>query len=749
MVQCLRLHASVKCPGGRGNSRLVSFVLQALVVFVSLASCAPGDEEAPAYLQLAELPVLSGVKQQLPSMLFKWNSQVSVEPPLRAQVVEDGDSLWIERTISAKDWTQSEVSGLWETPAVLGSWGEPSDGSQPIRLIRDGQDLVLLLNDELIEMVRKSERTSRAAADTFFEYQNKLYVGLDRAPEAMTHRVFVRLDEMVDGRRRVEQHRFAGDGFAVLPGMSAEINLEVEGDRALRVATVAQGGLVSNSDAGDQVRFRISLDGVTLLDHEQRASESGSVFWHALSLPADAHGTLHLEVDGPPSLTAFLCPVVGPRVISSPDIETRQPVLERPDVMMFLADTFRADNLQAYGGHKNVAPYLDGFARDSMRFLRAWSPASWTLPAHASLFSGVYPLQHEALERSFALGKDVVTLAEQLRASGYRTGAVTDSLLVSHNHGLDQGFEWWDEQAASLPETLDRVRKFLDADDGRPVFLFVQTYATHAPYRVSDQTRAAYAKQLDLTHNERDLLRHIRLGKDALPSSPQGVRGERARVRYHELYLGSVVDLDRSFGEFLSIVGERGLDRSGYIIFTSDHGEAFGEHGHLGHGQGVWEEDVRIPLLIRGPHVTPADVPYAASLVDLPRTVVALTKTDPARGWLGTSLLDLDEDRPVFSFQARRRAGLSTRLAMIQSKSKLITVGDGTGVGSLEAIYDLDADPGELENLIDDPPDWFQSVDKRLRPLARVLLAPIYEAESQVLTADQREDLRALGYADF
>jgi arylsulfatase len=725
-------------------------MLMALAVVANLAGCSPDEGGAPAYLQLAELPAVSDVTRQLPSMLLEWNSQIRVVPPLRAQVVEDGDGLWIERTISPEKWTQSEVPGLWETPAVLGAWGDPEDGSQPVRLTRNGENLVLLMDDEFIEMARKTERTSRVATDAFFEYQKILYVGLDRAPETMTHRVFIDLGEIIDGRQRVEQHRFAGDGFAVLPGMGTEISLAVEGGgRVLRVATVAQGGLVSLPETDDSVRFRITLGEEILLDHEQRASESGTARWHAIPLPELAHGKLRLEVDGPPALTAFLCPVVGPGEIPSPDIRVRQPLAEKPDVMIFLADTFRADNLQAYGSEEKVTPYIDGFARDSMRFLRAWSPASWTLPAHASMFSGVYPLQHEALERSFALGNDVVTLAEQLRASGYRTGAVTDSLLVSHNHGLDQGFEWWDEQAGNLSETLKRVREFLDADDGRPVFLFVQTYATHAPYRVSDETRAAYAKQLDLTHNERDLLRHIRLGEGAPPNSPKAVRSERARRRYHELYLGSVVDLDRGFGEFLAILGERGLDRSGYTIFTSDHGEAFGEHGHVGHGQGVWEEDVRIPLLLRGPHVLPADVPWAASLVDLPRTVVALTDTDPATGWLGTSLLNLDEDRPVFSFQARRRAELSTRLAMIQSKRKLITIGDGTTVGTIDAIYDLAVDPDELQNLINDPPGWYQSVDKRLRPLARVLLAPIYTGEPQMLTPDQREDLRALGYADF
>jgi hypothetical protein len=103
----------------------------------------------------------------------------------------------------------------------------------------------------------------------------------------------------------------------------------------------------------------------------------------------------------------------------------------------------------------------------------------------------------------------------------------------------------------------------------------------------------------------------------------------------------------------------------------------------------------------------------------------------------------------VFSFQARRRAELGTRIAMIHATRKLITLGEGHDVGIIDTIYDLETDPAEQQNLVDDPPAWYRALDARLRPLARALLVPIYSAETHLLTPEQQADLRALGYADF
>ena len=197
--------------------------------------------------------------------------------------------------------------------------------------------------------------------------------------------------------------------------------------------------------------------------------------------------------------------------------------------------------------------------------------------------------------------RDAVTLAEQFERAGYRTGAITDSLLLSHRFGFDQGFAWFDEELRELEQTLEATQRFIDADDGRPFFLWIQTYRTHSPYHASAETRRAYPElgiEGGWTELYAELQRESAQREKGQPI-PAGVWDVVERIEH--LYRGGVVDLDRGFGKFLESLTERGLDDTTWVVFTSDHGEAFGEHDVLFHGNGVWDANVRVPLVIRGP----------------------------------------------------------------------------------------------------------------------------------------------------
>ena len=211
--------------------------------------------------------------------------------------------------------------------------------------------------------------------------------------------------------------------------------------------------------------------------------------------------TLTFEVEGDPGVTAILDPVVGPLEVG--DYGDRPWEDAAPDIVVFLADTFRADNLAAWGGAPDVAPNTNALAEASVRFLETRATSVWTLPTHASMFSGLFPLQHGAITSETKLSPDLLTIAEHLAAHGYRTGAITEGAFVSRTYGLDQGFAWFEERTATerpYPLTLAGALDFLDADDGRPVFLFVHTYRVHAPYRIGAEEDA---------EPERDLMRRI------------------------------------------------------------------------------------------------------------------------------------------------------------------------------------------------------------------------------------------------
>ena len=401
----------------------------------------------------------------------------------------------------------------------------------------------------------------------------------------------------------------------------------------------------------------------------------------------------------------------------------------KPDIVVFLADTFRADNLTFYGGQADVTPNLDRFAEDCLRVRQAWSPACWTLPSHASLFLGVFPFQHTAVRQDRTPGQGLVSIAQRLREAGYRTAAVTDGLFVSRKFELDRGFERFEEyQHRDLDRTLERARTLLAEEDGRPLFLFVQTYRTHEPYTASQEARARLEDRFAMDRSWDELketvlqaalaqveagdtaameaytagdfegmLELVGLGAESTPA------GRDMLERLRGLYLGGVYDLDRAFGGFLRDLDGRPRSDRTWLVFLSDHGEAFYEHGNLFHGHGIWEENLRIPLLIRGPGLRPRTLEHPATLVDLPQTLAEMAETAPDRGWLGTSLLSLDRERPVFAFDcAQNRDGFGV---LLDRGLKVAFPADPEEVEArtVSHAYDLRADAGERSDLAGQP----------------------------------------------
>ncbi len=754
-----------------------------LMLMVTLAACA--EPEPPVtWLDLAQRPP-APLDGSFADALRNLHERVPDSPALQIESVEDGHALWIERSIPPEAWEPTGTPHLYSTQRVLANVGNPEQGAPAVRVFAGDRELSFL---------RFLQRKLQTQPDTFFTEGDKLFVTLETADGVLPpirHSVYFRSTKKGVATSRIAHRRFAGKGLSVLPGMREELPLSVTGNTNLRFATVAQGAVIDLGPDAAPLEFQIELDGQPLWSHVQpalRISQS-EVAWHNVRLPLDAQGLLSFEVRGPPALTAFLAPTVGPSEIGTPSQRpwgrdgnrdgARGKEHSRPDIVIFLADTFRADNLATYGSTLGLTPNIDAFARGSTRFLNAWSPATWTLPAHASLFSGIFPTQHFATQKSFSLSEEVVTIAEQLAAAGYRTGGITDAMLVSHGGGLAQGFESWDEHDGSLEHTLERSRAFLEADDGRPAFLFVQTYEVHTPYEASDATKAQHGDSLQLEGMDSELLTAIRAASNNLPAGEaRSAEVEALIEQYYDLYRGGVVDLDRGFGEFLELVKEQGLGESAYLLFTSDHGEAFDEHGVLGHGTGVFEEHVRIPLLIRaplgpsesrgpagslgpgsrglrGPALAPGDVSHAASLLDLPRTLSAMAGIEPNPGWLGASLLGPGEDRPVFAHISTAKNAQPPTMAMIDRGRKLIAISaDGPQqLGEIAAAYDLDQDPGEQQNLLQstaaEAPDWVRKLEARLRPMAQMLLRPLVAPNTRTLTAEEEEALRQLGYADF
>lgn len=605
-----------------------------------------------------------------------------------------------------------------------------------------GERVEVWIGETALRAIGPHERRDRAIETgdgLYYLLDDRLVVRLPggRPAEPLVYAAHLERGEAVDGTWRAPVRTDTADGLSVWPGESVEIACDVPAGSVLRFQTVAHA-----LTAEAQLAFVVSVDGMKkyVYDTTVQPGELDATP-HTVSLPAagSAGARIGFEVRGDSVVTAIHNPVIGPAEVGTYGARPWRGA--RPDVIVFLADTFRADNLEDYGGDPALAPELNDLAGRSKRFLNARSTSIWTLPSHASLFTGVHPPQHGAVTPEVTFADELVTIAEHLKANGYRTGAVTDSAYVSRQFGMDQGFEWFSENefaGQSLERTLTAADEFLDRDDGRPVFLFVHTYRVHMPYR---QGRDENTVELDaLMARIAEALRARRGQESTLETLRRFVD------EYRGLYLDGVAMLDEQVGEWFAGLGERGLFEDGLLVFTSDHGEEFYEHDNRGHKGLPHEEKVRIPLLLHGERVKPGDVEYGASLLDLPPTIAEFCGVEGLDVWEGESLLRLGRERLQFTHNAE---GEEAYLSVTDRGRKVIALDEVEGLERGEVVggFDLERDPGERVSVAGEK-DWPGELARAIAPLWGKLSVPLGEAEEVEMSEEMREQLRKLGYGD-
>jgi arylsulfatase len=502
------------------------------------------------------------------------------------------------------------------------------------------------------------------------------------------------------------------------------------------------------------VTFRVLLDGRVL--DETTVDSPIERDWVELELPAQglASARLAFEVDGPPGLGCFAAPVVAPRARGS--YRARPWIDARANVVLVLADTFRADNLAAYGGDPEDAPNLNRLAEESVRFLAARASASWTLPSLPAVLTGCYPAQFRLADVGNRLPEEALTLAERFARAGYRTGAVTDGVYFTPSYGLAQGFGWFLQrplEAWSLRESLEDVRSFLAGDDGRPVFLVVHTYRAHGPYRTGDEESDAGWRAFKAELRERRLesgnaggrkRRHLaEHGGDRISTDDVLLSMQSESLA---LYRQGVRALDRGFGELRALLDELGLLEHGYLVFTADHGEAFGENGVVKHGGNLWDSRLRVPLLVHGHDLVPRSVPWSVSNVDVAPTLADLLGLERDPRWPGASLLAADRDRTVLAFQLRDQAGDSS-VAVIEGRRKVLASLEDLERERPGSAFDLALDPRE-ERDVAATAEWAAELARRGAPAVRALLqdrAPEARVELDPADLDALDELGYVG----
>ncbi len=390
-----------------------------------------------------------------------------------------------------------------------------------------------------------------------------------------------------------------------------------------------------------------------------------------------------------------------------------------PSVLLITVDTLRADRVGAYGDKRARTPTMDALARAGLSFDAAFTPVPMTLPAHASVMTGLLPPQHGVRGNgAFALGPSFPTLAEILRGRGLRTAGFVGGFPLERRFGLARGFDHYDdafERAHGMhfefaERRADRVvaaaQAWLGGEPG-PVFVWVHVFDPHAPY-----------------------------------DPPPAFRGD-------DPYRGEIAFADDALGKLLATWDAR--TGPSFVALASDHGEAFGEHGEESHSLFLYDTTLRVPLVLRGPGI-PAGrrVGAPVGLAELGATLVARVdetatraRASPAPGLPGRDLV-AEVRTPSPSSAPLYAETLAPRLDFGWSDLRALRDGRYKYVRAPRPeLFDLGADPGETKDLSAREP----AVRARLSAALEALLRRLGDTETRAAPdAEAGERLRALGY---
>jgi arylsulfatase A-like enzyme len=425
-----------------------------------------------------------------------------------------------------------------------------------------------------------------------------------------------------------------------------------------------------------------------------------------------------------------------------------------PNVVIVTLDTVRADHLGCYGYERPTSPRIDALAGSATRFTRALATSSWTVPTHASIFTGRFPFEHGA--HAFAvepgtvnnvnpLPEDELSLAEIFWDRGYTTAAfVANEAFLGARWQINQGFETYHVERVYGDRLNQPVYRWLEAVSARPFFLFVNYIDAHRPYNTAPRPGVT----------PRPAVRDGGALLDSLYQAVMPGTGEVPRELARQVvdqYDTAVANVDYAVGELINRLRRLGVYKNTIIVVTSDHGEYFGEHHLVEHSKDIYQEGLEIPLVFKAPEQTEGAVDERlVTVTDLPRMILEYFPDDwsdararfaDAPGNHGvvaeiyyTRTKDLFDPRWGHRFDR-------VRTAYFDWPWKLIASSDGA-----HELYNLARDPGEADNRFDTDGE----LAGRLRTALEEFIAARGRSDSLVdqepLSEQERKRLESLGY---
>lgn len=491
--------------------------------------------------------------------------------------------------------------------------------------------------------------------------------------------------------------------------------------------------------------------------------------------------------------------------LTRPEYTQRQPAarLEPPTRLIILIsiDTLRPDHLGLYGHDRLTSPNLDLFSLEGTVFEDASSVAPWTLPAHASMLTGLYPLSHGLVEPTRRLPDTVPTLAGLLTEGGWNTGAIVNSTwLLRKNYEITRDFNQFvyvqENYEQVLPTRIitDKAIQWIDDARGSNLFLFLHYYDVHSDYtslpkfekllvspysgKVDGTTWQlnvasmpdSYIESCQADYDEKRCRFGDGEGSHSVDTSVKKLVFEEADLKYlKELYDAGIRQFDAELGRLLRFLEYDGLMENAKVIITSDHGEEFSDHGRFYHVLTTYQEVLRVPLIVRGAGIAEGRrVPLPVSIVDLVPTIL---------GWAGIPLsrdFEGEDLGPLFETQENEEAvlKLETRLqerfqygeasggiqwektapgvmptfsSVRQGRFKLVHQVGKSG-DTEAALYDLSEDPGERIDISSQKSDVTAALRAEVEKRAALFQAEPSSENQIELDPDEANRLRALGY---
>ena len=421
-------------------------------------------------------------------------------------------------------------------------------------------------------------------------------------------------------------------------------------------------------------------------------------------------------------------------------------------------DTLRADHLGCYGYERETSPAIDGLAARGALFEDVVSSAPWTIPAHMSMLTGLYPRSHGVDEHGKVLPAETKTLAEHLSAQGFATAAIVNGPMLARQN-FARGFQEYTfvpsrgrgRPEPTLPvgshavEVLARARDWLAKHRARRFFLFLHLYDVHSDYAPAPEFRAQFARPYDgpVDGTTKQLHAYLKRTEGVPDWGPEDAR------HLIDLYDAEIRQIDGALGEFIAYLESSGLAGETALVLTSDHGEEFLERGGVLHGPTMHREVLHVPLLFAGPGIA-GGMRYRgeASPVDLFPTLTRLLGVSTPPGLEGIVLpvawqeqMEWPPARAVFS-ESRQWPGAEKGdfRGSIREGPWTLHIDQ---LGGKQRLFHLEQDPTELRDASAEHPELLRRLLNELDEYLAGARAPL---EAEPLGEDELEALQALGY---